>query len=152
MSVEGRHISDFELVEVNLIPDTPIEYAFNFVHNKRLVQKATKEELIASVQENWKKIAYVKMGKDALLLPISEIPELEKPIIEQKIATLKSERYSGPLTLLFWYALTVWVWRDYSTLGNVILVCSLIFVAAYVFIFFSNRKRMRRLEEELDRL
>lgn len=149
MSGPDKHISDFELFEPNLIPETSIEYAYTFKKSNRLIQKANEADLLAAIQKNWQDIGYVKMGEDQPFRPIEAIDALHKPIVVQKITKLKRERIMWPIYILIMGALNATNFQRYYEENNSTILFAVLYLALMVFMVVLFSYRISRLKREL---
>lgn len=72
-----KKLEDFELLDINLIKDLPIDYAYVMPQSNRVIQKRNKEELFSIVKKDLKSIKYIKVGPDTDFVPIESVVELK---------------------------------------------------------------------------
>lgn len=92
-----KKLEEFELLQINLIKDSPLEYAYVMHKSNRVIQKENKESIM-EILENPYSAEYVKLGPERDFELTESIPELR-----QKFAKLyKKKARSGLIsTLIF---------------------------------------------------
>lgn len=85
-----KKLDEFELLEINLIKDTPLDYAYVMIKSNRVIQKENKKSLIEIILKDHYSIEYVKLGPERDFELISSIPELSKIINRTKRKNAKS--------------------------------------------------------------
>lgn len=79
-----KNLKDFELIEINLIKDLPLEYAYVLPKSNRVIQKESKEAIMKIFKEDPNSIEYVKFGSVRDFELANYTPELSGFFIKAK--------------------------------------------------------------------
>lgn len=75
--LETKSLEELELIEINLIENLPLEYAYVMPNSKRVIQKENRESLINIILKNPYSAEYVKLGAERDFELTSSIPEFK---------------------------------------------------------------------------
>ena len=80
-----KSLEELELIEINLIKNLPLEYAYVMPKSSRVIQKESRESLIHVIHTNPFIAEYVKLSAEREFELTSSIPEFEEFFSKVKI-------------------------------------------------------------------
>jgi hypothetical protein len=98
---------ELEILEINLIKDLPLEYAYLIKGSNRVIQKRNRQELALVVKEYPRSTEYVKMGPNKPYELVESIPELKDIVVQEKRKTDKKTFIQSLILLTAYFAVTV---------------------------------------------
>lgn len=73
-----KKLEQFELLEINLIKDSPLDFAYVMHKSNRVIQKESKESLMEMVLKDPYSAEYLKLGPERDFELTESIPELKE--------------------------------------------------------------------------
>jgi hypothetical protein len=73
-----KNLEDLELLEINLIKDVPLEYAYLLPNSNRVIQKESKEAIMKIFKEDPSGVEYIKFGTERDFELANCTPELQE--------------------------------------------------------------------------
>lgn len=98
-----KKLEEFELLDINLIKDTPLDYAYVMFNSNRVIKKENKELLMEIVLENPYSAQYIKLGSKKDFELTESIPELKGLFTKFKRRKAYSELLNSLIPIIFFY-------------------------------------------------
>jgi len=148
-----KKMEDFEILAVNLLPNTPFNYGYSLGQNNRVIQVANRAALAGHIKTNFRSVYYLKTKESEDFVLFGSTKEHRKEIYANQIAMLSAKvdqnKKSGWLFLMISGILFYFTTRDsisiYAFALHAVLVLVFFLVLPYSFMQFLRNRLRRRL-------
>lgn len=148
-----KKMEGFEILAVNLLPNTPFNYGYSLGQNNRVIQVANRAALAGHIKTNFRSVYYLKTKESEDFVLFGSTKEHRKEIYANQIAMLSAKvdqnKKSGWLFLMISGILFYFTARDsisiYAFALHAVLVLVFFLVLPYSFMRFLRNRLRRRL-------